>query len=268
MLSCAHRDRSMSLVVTETGSSCAKEDLERAVEHHERPVYMVRGGPAREPSLTLDPPADGGSPVEFLPGIRPEHLGDSSFLACHRVRFPYICGEMANGIATVEMVAEAARAGWLGFFGAAGCTLDRIERAMARLGSECAEASWGSNLIHSPNEPQLEEKTVDIYLRHGVRRVSASAFMAMRPSIVKYACSGLTEASRRFGDPAQLCFRQDLAAGGGETLSISASGADAAGAARKQGHHARGSCAWPGACPLRKTSLWKRIRGAIPTTVP
>lgn len=180
--------------MTETGSSCAKEDLEGAVEHHERPVYMVRGGPAREPSLTLDPPADGGSPVEFLPGIRPEHLGDSSFLACHRVRFPYICGEMANGIATVEMVAEAARAGWLGFFGAAGCTLDRIERAMARLGSECAEASWGSNLIHSPNEPQLEEKTVDIYLRHGVSRVSASAFMAMRPSIVKYACSGLTEA--------------------------------------------------------------------------
>ena len=184
----------MSLVVTELGLSCAEEDLETAVEHHERPVYLLRGGQAREPRLTLDPPADAGLPIECFPGIRPENLGDASFTTRHQVRFPYISGEMANGIATVEMVAEAVRAGWLGFFGAAGCTLDRIERAMARLSSECADASWGSNLIHSPNEPQLEEQTVDIYLRHGVSRVSASAFMAMRPSIVRYACRGLTAA--------------------------------------------------------------------------
>jgi trans-AT polyketide synthase/acyltransferase/oxidoreductase domain-containing protein len=104
-----------------------------------------------------------------------------------------VCGEMANGIATVEMVAESARTGWLGFFGAAGCTVERIEQAMVRLRAECVEETWGSNLIHSPNEPHLEDKTIDIYLRHGVRRVSASAFMTMRPSIVRYACSGLTQ---------------------------------------------------------------------------
>ena len=64
---------------------------------------------------------------------------------------------------------------------------------MVELTARCGEAAWGSNLIHSPNEPHLEEKTIDIYLRHGVRRVSASAFMAMRPAIVRYACSGLTQ---------------------------------------------------------------------------
>jgi trans-AT polyketide synthase, acyltransferase and oxidoreductase domains len=102
---------------------------------------------------------------------------------------------MANGIATVEMVAASSRSGWLGFFGAAGCSLDRIEQAVARLPSECRDGSWGSNLIHSPNDPELEEKTVDIYLRHGVRRVSASAFMAMRPSVIRYVCSGLRQGS-------------------------------------------------------------------------
>jgi trans-AT polyketide synthase/acyltransferase/oxidoreductase domain-containing protein len=174
------------------GLSSIGSDLEKAVEQHEVPVYIVGGKHGGTPSLTFEPPAD-SEPVGYLPGIRPENLGDASFTSSHGVRFQYVCGEMANGIATVEMVLESARTGWLGFFGAAGCTLDRIERAMARLRSECAQATWGSNLIHSPQEPQLEDKTVDVYLRHGVRRVSASAFMAMRPSIVRYACSGLTE---------------------------------------------------------------------------
>lgn len=167
----------------ESNFNCAEDDLALAVQRHLEPVSIVRGGLAQNPSQ-----------IEGFPAIRPENLGDVSFINCHGVRFPYITGEMANGIATVEMVVEAARAGWLGFFGAAGCSLDRIERAMARLNAECSGKAWGSNLIHSPNEPQLEERTVDIYLRNGVRRVSASAFMAMRPSIVKYAASGLTQA--------------------------------------------------------------------------
>ena len=181
----------MNSAVTEPGLSRGERDLEQAVEQHELPVYIQRPGIGHAPVLSSerDPVAD------CLPGIRPENLGDPAFIARHRVRFPYICGEMANGIATVEMVRESARTGWLGFFGAAGCTLDRIEQAMIRLRSECADRSWGSNLIHSPQEPQLEEKTVDIYLGRQVRRVSASAFMTMRPSIVRYACSGLSQSS-------------------------------------------------------------------------
>src|SRR5579863_9031954 len=90
-------------------------DLQKAVEQHESPVHL--------PS----PDAQGAN---YLPGVRPENLGDASFAASHKIRFPYVCGEMANGIATVEMVAESARSGWLGFFGAAGCSLDRIEQAI------------------------------------------------------------------------------------------------------------------------------------------
>src|ERR1019366_3060701 len=33
---------------------------------------------------------------------------------------------------------------------------------------------------------------VDLYLRHGVRRVSASAFMRLTPAVVRYACTGLS----------------------------------------------------------------------------
>jgi PfaD family protein len=153
-------------------------------------VHAAQGG---APSLSFHLPA--GEVAGYLPGIHPQNLGDATFRSRHQVRFPYICGEMANGIASVEMVVESARAGWLGFFGSAGLSLDRIDAALLRLRSECGDASWGANLIHSPSQPDLEEKTVDLFLKHGVRRVSASAFMAMRPSIVRYACSGLTEAS-------------------------------------------------------------------------
>src|SRR5277367_3839567 len=180
----------MNLTAAELVSKGSEGELQRAVEQHEEPVYFSNCDNRPTPSLSFEPPPGGGP---CLPGIRPETLGDASFRKSHHIRFPYISGEMANGIATVEMVERASRAGWLGFFGAAGLTLDRIVKALVGLRSGCGSGSWGSNLIHSPHEPELEEKTVDLYLRHDVRRVSASAFMAMRPSIVRYAATGLTE---------------------------------------------------------------------------
>ena len=63
-----------------------------------------------------------------LPALYPEWLGDRSFSEVHRTRFPYATGAMANGIATAALVIEAARGGFLGFFGAAGLDPDRIRR--------------------------------------------------------------------------------------------------------------------------------------------
>jgi PfaD family protein len=140
-------------------------------------------------SLTGD--ADGRDTIAQLPGQGPEKLGSPAMVESHGVRMAYVSGEMANGIATVEMVASMARHGMLGFFGAAGLSLERIEAAVSALQMACRGRAWGSNLIHSPSDPELEEATVGLYLRHAVRRVSASAFMKVRPSIVRYAATGL-----------------------------------------------------------------------------
>jgi trans-AT polyketide synthase/acyltransferase/oxidoreductase domain-containing protein len=136
------------------------------------------------------------SPYEILavlPSLYPEWLGDRAFMETHRVRFAYVSGEMANGIATAKMVTAMARTRMLGFFGSAGLSLPRIEQGLAAIRSELegTELAWGSNLIHSPNEPRMEEATVDLFLRMGVRRVSASAFMALSPHVVWYAYRGL-----------------------------------------------------------------------------
>lgn len=136
-----------------------------------------------------------GLPVTaILPPLYPEWLGDRSFTEAHGCRFPYVSGAMANGIATTRLVIEMARNGFLGFFGAGGLSYDRVSTAIdeliAALGHE--GLPWGCNLIHSPNEPALEAAVADMYIDRGVRRVSAAAYMALTPAIVRYAYSGVT----------------------------------------------------------------------------
>ncbi len=127
-----------------------------------------------------------------LPPLYPEWLGDRSFTETHGVRFPYVVGEMANGIATAEMVIAAAHHGCLGFFGAAGLPPARIEQAIDTIEAALQDGeAWGANLIHSPHEPDLENAVVDLFLRRSVRRVSASAYMDLTPMVVRYAATGL-----------------------------------------------------------------------------
>ena len=164
------------------------------------PVHVVRDGAAGRIGLGFGgeslPSAsvrgDDYALMATLPALFPEWLGDRSFCEVHGVRFPYVAGEMANGIATTRMVIAMAEAEMLGFFGAAGLSFERVEQAVTELEQKLGDrAAWGVNLIHSPNESALEERVADLLLRRGVARISASAFMALTPAVVRCAASGL-----------------------------------------------------------------------------
>ncbi|WP_243727206.1 PfaD family polyunsaturated fatty acid/polyketide biosynthesis protein [Actinocrispum wychmicini] len=132
--------------------------------------------------------------VGSLPPMYPEWLGDRSFTRVHGARFPYVAGEMANGIATTSFVVALARAEMLGFFGAAGLALPVIERAVADLTRTLGGVrNWGVNLIHTPNEAGHEDGVVDLLLRANVPKVSASAFMELTPAVVRCAVAGLRQ---------------------------------------------------------------------------
>ena len=120
-----------------------------------------------------------------------KHLGDPGFRADHRLRYAYMAGAMANGIASIELVEALAGAGMLGFFGAAGLDLPRIEAAIERLQRSLAAESFGFNLIHSPNEPDLEAATVSLYLRKGIRLVEAAAYLRLTLPVVRYRVAGI-----------------------------------------------------------------------------
>ncbi len=134
-----------------------------------------------------------GAGEAWAPAILPSQLGSPVFRADHGVRFAMVSGSMANGIASVEIVSAMARAGMMGYFGAAGCSMERVEQAIDRLGREIPEHPWGVNLIHSPNETAREEEMVELLLKRKVRRIEASAFLELTPAIVHYRAAGLAK---------------------------------------------------------------------------
>jgi trans-AT polyketide synthase/acyltransferase/oxidoreductase domain-containing protein len=157
----------------------------------DRPCYIVRAdgriGACGEP-----PRPGSGATLLTATGPMPiARLGSSGFLRHHGVQYPYMTGAMARGIASEELVIAVARAGCLASFGAAGLSPDRIERALLRLTRDIPGLPFAANLIHSPHAPHLERTTVDLYLRHQVRCVEASAFVQLTPDVVRYRLAGL-----------------------------------------------------------------------------
>ncbi len=127
----------------------------------------------------------------YAPAFPIDSLGDKGFKARHRIRYPYIAGAMANGITSVEMVSAMAENGMIGFFGAGGLSVEQVDTAITALKERLGELPFGSNLIHSPGDPELEMAVVNLYLRQGVTRVSAAAFMGMTPALVYYRIKGI-----------------------------------------------------------------------------
>lgn len=141
----------------------------------------------------MEPPKANQQLLASLPPLYPEWLGDRTFQQTHGVRFPYVAGSMANGISSTRMVIALAEVGILSFFGAAGLAYDKVANAVQELKIKLdpLSAAWGCNLIHSPNEPELEARVAELFIQQGVHKVSASAYMQLTPAIVRYACAGL-----------------------------------------------------------------------------
>ena len=163
-----------------------------------QPVYLLdlNGLPAvgRGGTITIgsDAPMQSAAvPLRaYAPPLHPEDLGDPQFKDKHHLRYAYIVGAMANGITSVKMVEKAGNAGLVGFFGAAGLALDQIESAIDRLQQNLKNIPFGFNLIHSPNEPELEAAVVRLYLQRGIKLVSTSAYLDLTLPLVYYRVKG------------------------------------------------------------------------------
>jgi PfaD family protein len=164
-----------------------------------RPLYVVdlngRTAIAQDGTITLGgggPKGSGGLPLlGYAPAVDPRNLGDPAFRNTHHLKYAYVAGAMANGITSVEMVAEMGRAGMMGFFGAAGLLPAEIEAAIHSLKQKMGNHPYGFNLIHSPTDPELESATVDLYLRNGVKLISASAYLGLTMPLVYYRVHNL-----------------------------------------------------------------------------
>jgi trans-AT polyketide synthase, acyltransferase and oxidoreductase domains len=170
------------------------EGVRAALGNVRCPVVLVRtaSGPAVAGAGSIAWGSGDGLPVlAILSPLPPSSLGDASFTADHGLRFPYVTGAMANGIASAELVEAIGSARMLAFFGSAGLSLDRIEAAITRIKQNLGGRPFGFNLIHSPGEQALESATVDLYVRHGIRLAEASAFLDLTPHVIRYRLAGI-----------------------------------------------------------------------------
>ena len=127
----------------------------------------------------------------MIPACDPATLGDASFCRDHGLQYAYVGGSMAKGISSVALVQALGRAGMLGFFGAAGLSLEQVEQAIDHLQDGSEPLPHGFNLIHSPTEPQLESALVELYLRREVRLIEASAFLGLTLPLIRFRTHGL-----------------------------------------------------------------------------
>jgi trans-AT polyketide synthase/acyltransferase/oxidoreductase domain-containing protein len=139
----------------------------------------------------IDQGIEGFPLFAYAPALHPAMLGDTSFKSDYGLQYAYLTGAMANGIGSEEIVEAMGRAGMLGFFGAAGLSIDRVATAIDRIQTALGHRPYGFNLIHSPAEPDLESAIVDLYLRRGVRLVDASAYLDLTLPLVRYRVAGI-----------------------------------------------------------------------------
>ncbi|MCM2265794.1 MAG: PfaD family polyunsaturated fatty acid/polyketide biosynthesis protein [Desulfuromonadales bacterium] len=129
----------------------------------------------------------------YAPSLLPGQLGDRGFCREIGIRYPYLGGSMAKGISSVAMVEALGQAGMLGFFGAAGLAFAEVEAAVDRL--TMAGVPCGFNLIHSPQEPDLEAALAELYILKNVQLVEASAFLSLTLPLVRYRTHGIHRAA-------------------------------------------------------------------------
>lgn len=130
--------------------------------------------------------------------ILPTSLGCEEFKQAYQLKYAYMSGGMYKGIASKEMVIRMGQAGMMGFFGAGGLMPSRIEAEIQAIQHAlCNGQPFGSDLVHLPSNPKLEEEIVDIYLSLDVKHVEAAAFLTITPALVKYKAKGLSNISTR-----------------------------------------------------------------------
>ena len=182
-----------------TGPESGIDAVRKALQSVTRPVHIVRhrgteavgiGGRSLlgKGSLHVEPcyPL-----VALAPAMHPSQLGDAAFRKAYGLKYAYLAGAMANGIGSEGIVEAMSRAGMLAFFGSAGLPIPRVEKAIDRLQRNLGNSPFGINLIHSPNEPELENGVVDLYLRRGVKLVDASAYLDLTLPLIRYRVAGI-----------------------------------------------------------------------------
>ncbi len=118
--------------------------------------------------------------------------GAPSFRDRYGIEYAYLSGAMYKGIATKELVVAMGKSGLMGFFGTGGVPLDKVEESIVYIKKHLAPGhAYGMNLLNNLAHPELEKEMVELYLKHQVPVVEASAYISVSQPLIRYRLSGI-----------------------------------------------------------------------------
>lgn len=153
----------------------------------ERHLEMMEVQKAGSSILSSKNPEKG----EYRSGFNSASLGCSEFRKEYNLKYSYVTGGMYRGIASPQMVIKMGMSGMLGFLGTGGLGLDEVAKSIDIIQSHLnSDQPYGLNFLHNPHSSDLEEKTIDLFVKKGVRHIEAAAFMGVTPALVRFRVSG------------------------------------------------------------------------------
>jgi hypothetical protein len=133
----------------------------------------------------------GHKKAAFAPALPINALGDNTFLSTHHCSAALYAGSMANGISSPEMVIAMGKHGLLGSYGSGGVAPMEVGTAIQKIQSSLPGGPYAVNLLNSPFEPGLEDQMVDLFIKHQVHTMEASAYLAITRGLLRYRAQGL-----------------------------------------------------------------------------
>jgi trans-AT polyketide synthase, acyltransferase and oxidoreductase domains len=179
------KDSTPPIVSCETEEPSIRENQDDGI--NVRTDVGLRSTTSSSISVYSAAPCDRGDKHEDA-SITAESLGSKEFKKDYNLRYAYVTGAMYRAIASKEMVVKVGKAGMMGYFGTGGLDLDVIESSIRYIQNELANGeAYGMNLLNS----SVEESTIDLYLKYGIKNIEASAYIDVTPALVRYRTKGL-----------------------------------------------------------------------------
>ena len=124
--------------------------------------------------------------------ITANSIGSGAFRKDYNIKYAYVTGSMYKGIASKELVVKMGKAGLIGFLGTGGMRMNEIENAIKYIQTNLNNGqSYGLNLLCNLIQPEMEDQTVDLFFKYGVRNIEAAAYMQVTPSLVRLRLKGV-----------------------------------------------------------------------------
>ncbi len=182
----------------ECGPGKVLTGLIRKIRQETDPLVEPDEGP---PANTVDtvsntpvPPERSAPPPAYqgVRGVDPKSLGHPAFREAHGLKYAYMACAIEQGVSSVETVVALGKASLLGFYGAGGLALSRIEADLAMIQDRLGHGEpFGVGVLSQISRPEQEAQALALCLKYGVRVVEAANYLQLTPSLVAYRLKGL-----------------------------------------------------------------------------